>query len=63
MAGEILNAMPTVQSYTQEQREIARFSQSADISFTTAVKRVRVRAMLTMLMVTATLARLFLYYG
>lgn len=55
MAGEILNAMPTVQSYTQEHREIARFSKSADISFTTALKRVRVRAMLTMLMVTATL--------
>ena len=55
MAGEILNAMPTVQSYTQEQREIARFSKSADISFTTALKRVRVRAMLTMLMVTAVL--------
>jgi ATP-binding cassette subfamily B protein len=55
MAGEILNAMPTVQSYTQEQREIKRFSKSADISFTTALKRVRVRAMLTMLMVTAVL--------
>lgn len=55
MAGEILNAMPTVQSYTQEHREIARFSKSADISFTTALKRVKVRAMLTMLMVTAIL--------
>ncbi|MBA3695488.1 MAG: ATP-binding cassette domain-containing protein [Methylotenera sp.] len=55
MAGEILNAMPTVQSYTQEHNEIARFSKSADISFTTALKRVRVRAMLTVLMVTAIL--------
>ncbi len=55
MAGEILNAMPTVQSYTQEQREIARFSKSADVSFITALKRVRVRAMLTMIMVTAIL--------
>jgi ATP-binding cassette subfamily B protein len=55
MAGEILNAMPTVQSYTQEYQEIARFSKSADISFITALKRVRVRAMLTMLIVTATL--------
>jgi ATP-binding cassette subfamily B protein len=55
MAGEILNAMPTVQSYTQEQREIDRFRKSADISFTTALKRVRVRAMLTMIMVTAIL--------
>lgn len=55
MAGEILNAMPTVQSYTQEHREISRFSKSADVSFTTALKRVRVRAMLTLLMVTAVL--------
>ncbi|MBC7757126.1 MAG: ATP-binding cassette domain-containing protein [Bdellovibrio sp.] len=55
MAGEILNAMPTVQSYTQEHAEIARFSASADLSFTTALKRVKVRSMLTMLMVTAVL--------
>lgn len=55
MAGEILNAMPTVQSYIQEHREIARFSKSADISFNTALKRVKVRAMLTVLMVTAVL--------
>lgn len=55
MAGEILNAMPTVQSYTQEHREIARFSESADVSFNTALKRVKVRAILTMLMVSAVL--------
>ncbi|HSI43085.1 MAG TPA: ABC transporter transmembrane domain-containing protein [Methylotenera sp.] len=55
MAGEILNAMPTVQSYTQEHREIARFTKTTDISFNTALKRVRVRAMLTVLMVTAIL--------
>jgi len=55
MAGEILNAMPTVQSYTQEQAEISRFSNSANISFNTAIKRVKVRAGLTLLMVTAIL--------
>ena len=55
MAGEILNAMPTVQSYTQEHAEISRFSKSADLSFSTALKRVKVRSMLTMLMVTAIL--------
>ena len=55
MAGEILNAMPTVQSYTQEHAEISRFSKSADLSFTTALKRVKVRAMLTIIMVTAIL--------
>lgn len=55
MAGEILNAIPTVQSYTQEHREIARFKNSADISFATALKRARVRALLTVVMVTAIL--------
>ena len=53
MAGEILNAMPTVQSYTQEQREIGRFRTSAELSFTTAIRRVRVRAMLTAVIITA----------
>ena len=55
MAGEILNAMPTVQSYTQENAEILRFKTSADIGFATALKRVRVRSLLTILMVTAVL--------
>ena len=55
MAGEILNAMPTVQSYSQEHAEIARFSKSADLSFATALKRVKVRSMLTVIMVTAIL--------
>ena len=55
MAGEILNAMPTVQSYTQEHSEIARFTNTTNISFATALKRVKVRALLTMLMVSAIL--------
>ncbi|MCB4810253.1 ATP-binding cassette domain-containing protein [Methylovorus menthalis] len=55
MAGEILNAMPTVQSYTQEQREIGRFKQSTELSFDTAIRRVRVRAALTALIITAVL--------
>jgi ATP-binding cassette subfamily B protein len=55
MAGEILNAIPTVQSFTQENSEISRFSKSADVSFFTAIKRVKVRAMMTMLMVSAVL--------
>ena len=53
MAGEILNAMPTVQSYTQEKREINRFRNSAELSFTTAIRRVRVRALLTAIIITA----------
>ena len=55
LAGEILNAMPTVQSYTQEYREITRFTNTTNISFATALKRVKVRAMLTMLLVSAIL--------
>lgn len=55
MAGEILNAMPTVQSYTQEQREIGRFRSSTELSFKTAIRRVRVRATLTALIITAVL--------
>jgi ATP-binding cassette, subfamily B, bacterial len=53
MAGEILNAMPTVQSYTQEPRESKRFANSAQLSFTTAIRRVRVRALLTAVIITA----------
>lgn len=55
MAGEILNAMPTVQSYTQEQNEISRFTQSTNISFNTAKKRIKVRALMTLMMVSAVL--------
>lgn len=46
MAGEILNAMPTVQSFTQEPRENQRFRHSVETSFRTAVRRIRVRAWL-----------------
>lgn len=53
MAGEILNAMPTVQSYTQEHREIARFERSTELSFKTAIKRIKVRAAMTAIMITA----------
>jgi len=53
MAGEILNAMPTVQSYTQETRETDRFADSAQLSFLTAIRRVKVRALLTVVIITA----------
>ena len=53
MAGEILNAMPTVQSYTQETRETSRFTHSAQLSFLTAIRRVKVRALLTAVIITA----------
>ena len=53
LAGEILNAVPTVQAYTQEQREIARFRSSVEASFVTAIRRVRVRAALTAIIIAA----------
>jgi ATP-binding cassette subfamily B protein len=53
LAGEILNAMPTVQAYTQEPREAGRFAARTETSFTTAIRRTRVRAALTALIITA----------
>jgi ATP-binding cassette subfamily B protein len=53
LAGEILNAVPTVQAYTQEQRETRRFAERAEISFRTAIRRTRVRAALTALIIMA----------
>ena len=49
LAGEILNAMPTVQSFTHEGIEAGRFSASVDGAFQTAIRRIRARATLTML--------------
>ena len=53
LAGEILNAMPTVQAYTQEAHEARRFAERTETSFITAIRRTRVRAALTALIITA----------
>ncbi|WP_265949579.1 ABC transporter transmembrane domain-containing protein [Dechloromonas sp. A34] len=53
LAGEILNAMPTVQAYTQEPHEARRFAERTETSFATAIRRTRVRAALTGLIITA----------
>jgi ATP-binding cassette subfamily B protein len=53
LAGEILNAVPTVQAFTQEQRETERFADRAEISFNTAIRRSRVRAALTAMIIMA----------
>ena len=53
LAGEILNAVSTVQAYTQEHRETKRFTDSAELSFLTAIRRSRVRASLTALIIVA----------
>jgi len=47
VAGEVLNAMPTVQSYTQEPFEARRFGGAVELAFETALKRIRARAWLT----------------
>ncbi|MGH8810262.1 MAG: ATP-binding cassette domain-containing protein, partial [Noviherbaspirillum sp.] len=49
LAGEILNAMPTVQAYTHEQEESRRFGASVERAFATAMRRIRARSMLTMM--------------
>jgi ATP-binding cassette subfamily B protein len=48
MAGEILNAMPTVQAFTHEKIESDRFSHSVEGAFSTAMRRIRARSLLTM---------------
>jgi ATP-binding cassette, subfamily B, bacterial len=53
LAGEILNAVPTVQAYTQERYESRRFADRAEMSFNTAIRRTRVRAALTALIIVA----------
>jgi len=49
MAGEILNAMPTVQAFTHENLEAKRFGTSVEGAFSTAMRRIQARAFLTML--------------
>jgi ATP-binding cassette subfamily B protein len=49
LAGEILNAMPTVQSFTREKAEAARFSTSVERAFGAAMQRIKARSQLTAL--------------
>jgi ATP-binding cassette subfamily B protein len=49
LAGEILNAMPTVQAFTQEVAEGTRFGASVETAFKTAMARIRARSLLTMI--------------
>jgi len=46
LAGETLNAMQTVQSFTLEDLQIDRFGQAVKSSFLTAVRRIRMNAVL-----------------
>ena len=65
IAAEVLNAIPVVQSYTQEQREAARFDVATENAFGTAIKRTRMRAFLVGFIITATFGALLwgLYQG
>lgn len=65
IAGEVLNAIPVVQSYTQEPREAARFDATTEAAFDVARKRTRVRAVLVAFIITATFGALLwgLYQG
>ena len=47
LAGETLNAISTVQAFTMEEQQSERFSDAVGAAFRTAVKRIRVRALLT----------------
>ena len=49
LAGEILNAMPTVQAYTHEAMESSRFDVSVEGAFKTAMRRNRARSVLTLM--------------
>ena len=47
LAGEILNAMPTVQAFTMEPRETRRFDAAVESSFESAIRRSRTRSAMT----------------
>jgi ATP-binding cassette subfamily B protein len=49
MAGEILNAMTTVQAFTHEHIEAGRFQGSVERAFATAIRRIRARSLLTLI--------------
>ncbi|GAB3626824.1 ABC transporter [Pandoraea terrae] len=51
LAGEVLNAMPTVQSFAQEPYEGQRFADAVEAAFETALARIRARAWLTVVVI------------
>jgi ATP-binding cassette subfamily B protein len=65
LAGEVLNAIPVVQSYTAESREADRFDQRALKAMATALRRIRARAVLVGFVIMASSAVLLwgLYMG
>ncbi len=65
IAAEVLNAIPVVQSYTQEAGEVQRFGTATERAFATAVRRTRMRALLICFVFIATFGALLwgLYQG
>ena len=65
IAAEVLNAIPVVQSYTQEKREASRFRAATEQAFETARRRTVVRAVLVAFIISATFGALLwgLYQG
>ena len=65
IAAEVLNAIPVVQSYNQQQREAERFNAATEAAFDVAIRRTRVRAMLVAFIISATFGALLwgLYQG
>ena len=65
IAAEVLNAVPVVQSYLQEDREARRFARSTENAFDTAVKRSLMRSYLVAFIIGATFGALLwgLYQG
>ncbi|MBT9493775.1 MAG: ATP-binding cassette domain-containing protein [Paucibacter sp.] len=65
IAAEVLNAVPVVQSYTQEAAETRRFALASESAFDTARKRALVRSGLVAFIISATFAALLwgLYQG
>ena len=51
LAQEVLNAMQTVQAYTAERYEGQRYQVAVENAFTTALRRIRTRAVLTLLVI------------
>jgi ATP-binding cassette subfamily B protein len=56
IAAEVLNAIPTVQSYTAEQREARRFDNATENAFATGIRRTKARAFMVAFVIIATAA-------
>ena len=65
IAAEVLNAVPVVQSYLQEDREADRFTSSTERAFGTAVRRTQMRSFLVAFVISATFGAMLwgLYQG